>query len=103
MAQVSHALCDEHSLNQIEKARVADLRVTSFGGVSPDGLLQQAANEPAAEPYAAVNTAADDVALITFTCGTTGRPKGCELPAQDTSGRCSSPPVAGSRTLYLRS
>ncbi|WP_433572645.1 AMP-binding protein [Streptomyces sp. CA-251247] len=73
---VSHALCDIRSLDDLAKAEVPGLRITSYGGDSPDDLLQLAAAQPA-EPFTAVETAADDVALIAFTSGTTGRPKGC--------------------------
>ncbi|MEU0370891.1 AMP-binding protein [Streptomyces sp. NPDC006283] len=76
IAAVSHALCDIRSADDLVKAEVPGLRVTSFGGDAPDDLLRLAA-AGTAEPYEAVRTAADDVALIAFTSGTTGRPKGC--------------------------
>lgn len=74
IAQVQHALCDVRVLDDLVKAEVPGLRITPFGGDAPDDLLRRAA--PTAS-YAAVDTAADDVALIAFTSGTTGRPKGC--------------------------
>ncbi|WP_405997953.1 AMP-binding protein [Streptomyces sp. NBC_00829] len=76
IAAVGHALCDIRSLDDLAKAEVPGLRITAYGGDSPDDLLRQAAAAPA-EPYEAAATAADDVALIAFTSGTTGRPKGC--------------------------
>ncbi|OIJ65792.1 AMP-binding protein [Streptomyces mangrovisoli] len=74
IARVRHALCDVRAVDDLAKAEVPHLAVTTYGGDSPDDLLRRPAP---ADPYPAVSTAADDVALIAFTSGTTGRPKGC--------------------------
>ncbi|GHC55022.1 AMP-binding protein [Streptomyces flavofungini] len=76
IAQVSHALCDIRAVDDLTKAGVPGLRVTTYGSAGPDDLLARAAARPPAA-YTTVDTAADDVALIAFTSGTTGRPKGC--------------------------
>ncbi|MEU2872302.1 AMP-binding protein [Streptomyces olivoreticuli] len=75
LARIRHALCDTRSVDDLARASVTSLRVTPYGGESPDDLLRLAAGKPSS--YAAVATSADDVALIAFTSGTTGRPKGC--------------------------
>ncbi|MFE4718138.1 AMP-binding protein [Streptomyces sp. NPDC056728] len=75
IARVTHALCDARAMDDLAKAEVPGLRVTPFGGEGPDDLLRRVSGLP--ETYEAVATAADDVALIAFTSGTTGRPKGC--------------------------
>ncbi|WP_338701513.1 AMP-binding protein [Streptomyces sp. Q6] len=75
IAEVGHALCDVRSVDDLAKAEAPGLRITTFGGDGPDDLLHRAAAKPSS--YEAVATAADDVALIAFTSGTTGRPKGC--------------------------
>ncbi|MEU5260318.1 AMP-binding protein [Amycolatopsis sp. NPDC021455] len=64
-ARPSVALCDEHLLDELPP----DLPVVAYGMK----LAERCERHPAA--FADVPTAADDVALLAFTSGTTGTPK----------------------------
>jgi 2-aminobenzoate-CoA ligase len=70
------AICDHRFFAELESACSSaqpDLRVLLFGGDDPNDLVARARTEDASlEP---VQTAADDVALLALTSGTTGRPK----------------------------
>lgn len=77
LARVSHALCDARSAEDLAEADVKGLRTTLYGGDGAEDLTRLAAAHAGSGPYRAVDTAADEVALIAFTSGTTGRPKGC--------------------------
>jgi 2-aminobenzoate-CoA ligase len=70
------AICDHRFLDELDTARKQtspDLPVVPFGGTTEDDLISRAATSPTDD--VAVATAAEDVALLAPTSGTTGRPK----------------------------
>jgi len=73
IAQIRLALCDHRFTADLRAAAIPDLRIVEFGGSDPADLTELAAGQPA--EFASVQTAADDVAMISFTSGTTGKPK----------------------------
>jgi len=73
MARIDLALCDHRFVDDVAAADVTGLRILSYGGDGDDDLSHRTRAQPA--EFSAVQTAADDVALLAFTSGTTGRPK----------------------------
>ena len=73
-SEVTFALCDHRFRADLDAAAVPGLRTVGFGGDGPEDLSRLIADKP--PEFAAVDTAGDDVAMIAFTSGTTGRPKG---------------------------
>jgi len=72
-AQISHAIVDTHRAEELEQAQKL---APSLRHIIPTDVLEQRiAHAP--DAHAAVATAADEPALIAFTSGTTGTPKGC--------------------------
>ena len=67
------ALCDHRFTAELAAAGVDGLQVVEYGGPGPGDLAQRAARMPG--DFAAVATAADDVAMLASTSGTTGQPK----------------------------
>jgi len=72
-AQVTHAIVDSHRATELEQAR-PDAPVLKHI-ITTDELERRMASAP--RTFDAVATADDDPALIAFTSGTTGTPKGC--------------------------
>ncbi|MBA4084327.1 MAG: 2-aminobenzoate-CoA ligase [Kytococcus sp.] len=72
IARIDLSLCDHRFLDELQAAGTS-APVVAYGGSSADDLCQRIA-EASAE-HDDVVTAADDVALLAFTSGTTGRPK----------------------------
>jgi 2-aminobenzoate-CoA ligase len=88
-ARVSHALCDHRLAAELDAARMncpTLQSVTMFGTSERDGLDARAAAKP--ETFANVDTAAEDTALIAFTSGTTGQPKGTMHFHRDVIAAC---------------
>jgi 2-aminobenzoate-CoA ligase len=71
-AEISVALCDARLMEAME-GLTGDVTVVPWGNGGADDLLVRAGNNSG--PFAPVDTAADDVALLAFTSGTTGEPK----------------------------
>jgi 2-aminobenzoate-CoA ligase len=80
-AAIAHALCDVDFADDLEEARAQTeglnpILYFSAAGSKPDGATLEALADAKSGSFANVDTAADDVALIAFTSGTTGNPKG---------------------------
>ncbi|HSC99380.1 MAG TPA: benzoate-CoA ligase family protein, partial [Casimicrobiaceae bacterium] len=88
-AQVSHALCDARLAEELQAARAScpSLReVAYFAAEADDGVEARARGKPS--HFANVDTAAEDTALIAFTSGTTGKPKGTMHFHRDVMAAC---------------
>lgn len=72
IARIDLSLCDHRFLDELQAAGPS-APVVAYGGSSADDLCQRIAE--ASTEHDDVVTAADDVALLAFTSGTTGRPK----------------------------
>lgn len=73
ISQVHFAICDHRFLDDLEAAGLTGLVTVPYGGDAPEDLSVRTAGKPSS--YEPVATAADDVAILAFTSGTTGRPK----------------------------
>ncbi|MCB5363519.1 AMP-binding protein [Pusillimonas sp. CC-YST705] len=92
--QIQAALCDsrlrdelEHCMNPAHASHSPELKqALYFMDDSPQGLEALAAAKPA--QFTACDTAIDDVCVIAFTSGTTGKPKGCMQFHRDVLAMC---------------
>ena len=77
IGHVTHALCDAALADEMQLAALAcpGLRqIRHFNYLGPDSLDRAMERHP--QPFANVETAADDTCILGFTSGTTGVPKG---------------------------
>jgi len=90
ITQPSMAICDHRFAAELATA-LPGLPTVLYGGSAPDDLVSRC--EPKSLAFEAVATAADDVALLAPTSGTTGKPKATMhfhrdvLAIQDTFGQ----------------
>ncbi len=88
-ARITHALADGRLAAEVQAARALSpfLReVVYYHGDGPEALEQRAKRK--AEHFDNADTAADDVALIAFTSGTSGVPKGTMHLHRDVMATC---------------
>jgi 2-aminobenzoate-CoA ligase len=87
-AQVTHALCDRRLDDELRKVEelIGFKDVKYWYDEAPDSLDNLSLKQPLT--FTNVPTAADDVALIAFTSGTTGKPKGTMHFHRDVIAMC---------------
>ena len=88
-AQPALALCDAKLLDELALARQDRpvlATVVRFNTAEADALETRAAAKPAS--FTACPTAADDIALLAFTSGTTGKPKAAVHTHRDVLAAC---------------
>jgi 2-aminobenzoate-CoA ligase len=73
IAQVTLAVCDHRFVADLDAAAIPGLTTLVYGGSDQDDLTRLAARKPG--QLENVVTAADDVCMLAFTSGTTGKPK----------------------------
>ncbi|QIN80090.1 AMP-binding protein [Rubrobacter marinus] len=86
-ARVSHALTDARLAEPLEAVGAQRPFLSSVMTFGPGGELEERMREKG-PGFDTVETAAEDIALIAFTSGTTGEPKGCMHSHRDVLAVC---------------
>jgi 2-aminobenzoate-CoA ligase len=73
IAEIDVALCDHRFLDDLRASALGTVPIVAYGGDGDDDLGRRVMQ--VSHQFTPVDTAADDVALLAFTSGTTGRSK----------------------------